>query len=733
MFKRKTLNTAILSCFISAPLFSFHAAAAQASAVPNGAASEDIEVITVLGLLPERTEALAGSFTIISEEELRERRPVSNLERMRMIPGINVVADGSMGFDVNIGIRGQNPRRSAKAMIMEDGVPLQLAPYTDPVVHYTTPSAVVGSIEVIKGAGQVLYGPQTLGGAVNFVTRSVPRDTPMTGEITAALGNQNVRMLHASVGAGNEHGGILLDVVNDKGDGVFDGAEFDIKDYRLKAEYDLSERHTLGMKLVHTNDRRNQTENYLSRDEYAQDPFKHPTVALDKWEQDRDVLQLSHTFSVNDNFNLRTTAYYTESFRNGLRGSNSAREVDGFFEARLRNCDAIGDTNGDGRLTVSDVGDNDIDVCGGRHAPRSYETSGIESRADFSHQLFGFENNAIVGIRYHEESAHRQQVFATNRAERLNYRLALSNDSADTREGTFLDAEALSYFAQNTIIINDWSISPGFRVEDVSSSDQDEFTLEIEDLSYTEFLPSLGVAWSGIENTTIFAGVHSGISPARADREFTADGGRAEPEESTLFELGIRSAYVDGVMASATLFHNDIENTIVDLGETFENSGESEQQGFELEGIINFGELYGTPNGMYLSGSYTNVWTAKYIKARSPEDNGNRMQYAPQHLLSVNLGYDNSDGLHARIGLQHVDEQFVDDSNTRIENGSGTEGVLPSYTVWNATVNYDVANTGITLFANVENLFDKDYLASRNEGKLPGRERLVSIGLTYSF
>jgi Fe(3+) dicitrate transport protein len=37
------------------------------------------------------------------------------------------------------------------------------------------------------------------------------------------------------------------------------------------------------------------------------------------------------------------------------------------------------------------------------------------------------------------------------------------------------------------------------------------------------------------------------------------------------------------------------------------------------------------------------------------------------------------------------------------------------------------------LFASVENLFDKEYLVSRNEGKLAGRERLFFGGITFNF
>lgn len=526
----------------------------------------------------------------------------------------------------------------------------------------------------------------------------------------------------------------MFDFSQNKGDGIFSGSEFDVKEYRFKGELDITERQTVGLKLVHTRDRRNQTENYLTVDEYDRDPYSHPTVELDEWEQDRDVVQLTHKFQVNDNFRLSSQAYYTDSFRNGLRGSNSGRIDDnGFSSSRLRSCPEAGG----GTILASEV--DDVSICGGRHAPRQFYTWGIESRADFAHGLFGLDNDAIIGIRYHEEKSHRQQVFALNPAQRENYRLALRD--GDDREGSRLDAKAISYYAQNTTYVTDWSFTPGFRVEDVRTIDEDEFNAADRDTdSFTEFLPSFGVAWNGIANTTVFAGVHEGISPARADREFTAEGGRAEPEESTLFEVGFRSNNFNGVNFAATLFHNEIDNTIVDNGGTFDNSGESQQTGIELAGRINFGEILGTTNNVYLSGAYTNLWTAKYKKAKDPANDGNRMQYAPEHLLNLDLGYEHVAGWDARIGVQYVSKQFVDDENTRDEilddpddRRTGEFGTIPGYVIWNATVNYRVPNSGVTLFASVENLFDKEYLVSRNSGKLAGRERLFFGGITYDF
>ena len=719
--KPKIISTAIMSSLMLMP----YAVLAEEDTVDTGK-------MTVTGILPDRLEAVPGSFDIIDEEYLEERRPISNLERMRTIPGINVVADGSMGFDTNIGIRGQNPRRSAKAMIMEDGMHLQLAPYADPVVHYTTPSQAVNRIEVIKGAGQILYGPQTLGGAVNFVTKPVPRNGEVEGSVTSAFGNQGYRMLNGSVGFGNEIGGVMFDFNQNKGDGVYDDAEFDVKDYRFKGELDITDRQTLALKLVHTRDRRNSTEAYLTPFEYDQDPYSHPSIENDEWEQDRDVVQLQHIFEVNDSFKLTSQAYYTDTFRNGLRSTEENEDGDlngnGNITSVFRNCPGQG---GEGAL----AGDVDASQCAGRHAPRQYYTRGLETRGDLSFSLFGLDHDTIFGVRYHEENVHRQEILSQSVAEREDYDLALANNPGDVEEA-FIKTNALSYYMQNTTYVGNWSFTPGFRVEDVRTSEkffEGGVQENRESLSYTEFLPSFGVAWNGIANTTVFAGVHKGIAPARADREFSEDGGRAEPEESTLYEVGVRSTYFKGISFKTAFFHNDIQNTLIDFGDTFDNSGDSKQTGIEVAGRIDFGNIYGWTNNIYLSGAYTNLWTAEYEDGPDPTINGNRMQYAPEHLLNIDLGYEHQSGVNARIGVQHVSKQFVDDGNTRVEDVSGLQGTIPSFTVWNATVNYRVPNTGVTLFTGVENLFDKEYLASRNEGKLVGRERLYYGGITYNF
>lgn len=717
-FKRNLLSSAILSSLLIAPL----AAIAEDDVVTG-------ERLTVTGILPDRLEAVPGSFQVLDADFLEQRRPASINEALRTVPGVMVVPDGANSFDVNIGIRGQNPRRSSKTMVMEDGMPLQLAPYVDPVVHYSTPFTVIDRIEVIKGAGQILYGPQTLGGAVNYVTKPVPRNGRIEGSITSAFGNRDYRMLHGNIGFGDSVGGIMVDFTQNKGDEIFKGSEYDVKDYRIKGELDITDRQTLQVKVVRVEDDRNQTENYLTIDEYNRDPYRHPTIENDKWEQQRDAFQLRHIFDVNDNLRLTSQAYYQDVFRNGLRSSNTGQLApNGESFSRFRRCPEAGLGN---TPRVDQV--DDISICGGRHAPRQFYTMGVESRADFGHNLFGLENDAIVGIRYHEDTAIRKQVVANNAAERESYRLSLANNIGSHET---LKARALSYYGQNTTYLGDWSVTPGFRVERISSSDNNNINGDRGTDNQTEFLPSFGVAWNGLTNTTIFAGVHKGISPSRANRDSDIQS-ETNPEKSTLYEVGFRSNYFNGIAFETALFHNRIKDTIIDNGATFSNSGKSEQTGIEIAGRVNFGEIYNTTNNIYISSAYTYIPQAKYKSSEDPETRGNRMQYAPRNMLNLDVGFEHKAGWDARIGVQHVGKQFVDDVNSRRESldGSrtGTDGIIPSYTIWNASANYRVPNTGVTLFAAVENLFDKEFLVSRNEGKLVGRDRLFFGGITYDF
>lgn len=695
-------------------------------------------VVITTSILPSEMEHVPGSTAVIDEKELEAQRPFTIKEALRSVPGVHTVDEDSFGLGLNIGIRGLDPRRTSRTLLLEDGMPLFLAPYGDPSAHYSTPLDRVQRIEVVKGSGQVLYGPQTVGGMINFVTKPVPKNG-VEGSVSATVGNNDFRGWSANVGVGGERGGVMLDLLQKTGDGVRRGHDFDVREATLKGQLNINSQHTLLGKVGYYEEDSNITETGLGSVEYAEDPLQAPTARQDRFQHERKSLQLQHIFQINDNVKLSTQAYYVDSERASFRQINEPGTLGGRSE--MDRCSGVVATEANSRN------------CGGRWRPRDYNYWGIEPRLDFKHDAFGVPSDAVIGFRYHEEDIMRNQFRGADpRFQSLSYAQSFRNVNGGTghREQIDIQVEAKSYYAQNTFYVGDWSLTPGVRYEDIRiktdvmrAEGQPQNNPE-SDLTnnQSKLLPGFGVAWNGIASTTVFAGVHKGFAPPRPDRDIDAPGGantavvsRTRPEESTNWELGVRSRYFTGIGFEATVFQTDFEDIVIQDNGRFFNGGESKQAGLELGGRVDFGSIFKTAHNVYLTASYTNLFTAKFKKDVASEGvlAGNRLPYAPKHLLSAAIGYQHPVGFEARIGADHVSRQFVDGANTTVENLEGTEGTIPSYTLFNASVNFRPVGSKTSYFLSAYNLTDRKYLVSRVDGKFAGRDRQVFGGIRYTF
>ncbi len=117
--------------------------------------------VEVTAIVPDTLENVPGSTFLIDEETLDQAQPFTAREALRLSPGVHIVDEEAFATRLNIGIRGLDPRRSARNHLLEDGMPFQLAPYSDPSNAYHPPIERVRRIEVLKGSGQIVYGPQT--------------------------------------------------------------------------------------------------------------------------------------------------------------------------------------------------------------------------------------------------------------------------------------------------------------------------------------------------------------------------------------------------------------------------------------------------------------------------------------------------------------------------------------------------------------------------------------------
>ena len=123
--------------------------------------------LEIISSADEPYENLPGAATVLDVKTLKLINPVGTQEMLELIPGINGYSDDGTGNSrISIGIRGLNPRRSSRVLILEDGIPIQPALYVYPNMYYNPPADRIDRIEVIKGSSSIKYGPQTMGGVI---------------------------------------------------------------------------------------------------------------------------------------------------------------------------------------------------------------------------------------------------------------------------------------------------------------------------------------------------------------------------------------------------------------------------------------------------------------------------------------------------------------------------------------------------------------------------------------
>ena len=144
-------------------------------------------------------QKLPGAATVMDMQTIKLVNPIGTQEMLEHIPGITGYADDGIGNSrISIGVRGLNPRRSSRVLILEDGVPIQPALYVYPNMYYNPPVERIDRLEVIKGSGAINFGPQTMGGVINYFTRRPRNDFGGAFKITA--GENGFASLFAEIG-----------------------------------------------------------------------------------------------------------------------------------------------------------------------------------------------------------------------------------------------------------------------------------------------------------------------------------------------------------------------------------------------------------------------------------------------------------------------------------------------------------------------------------------------------
>lgn len=705
-FRPSPMASALLAVFVAGPVLAQTDAPEQERVLPR---------VDVIGTGASTMMLAPGSAAVIDGRTLEETRVFNVNEALRKVPGVNVRDEEGVGLRPNIGIRGMNPTRSTKVLLLEDGLPLSFAPYGDNASYYHPPIDRYDSIEVSKGSQVIRFGPQTAGGVINYITPE-PQQA-FGGFVGLAAGTRGYLNGQVMV-TGN---GASLDYYRKESDGARENMNSKLDDVNFKWAGQLNESNKLVLRASHFSEYSQLTYAGLTQAEFLANPRQN-AFKNDFFDLYRTGMSATHELRVSADTRVVTSLYGAYFNRDWWRQASqstdcSSRTVDGPTSCAVN-----------GRL-------------------RSYRTMGIETRVFQNHGTFGLDNQLEYGVKYHTEHQRRRQEQYTNYDNYLN----------DVRGGSFLQenqarkTDAVSLFASNRTQVGErLAITPIVRVENVRNerifyADNNASSANSGSAStnFTEVVPGIGATYALSPSSTIYGGVHKGFSPPRVEDAISGTGTAVDlnAERSVNAELGIRSKATDNVFFDAALFRNDFSNLVqvgsIAGGSTAYSEGKALFQGVEFAG--QFDKLSSAVAGnLFTRVAWTWLPTAeqqsRFVQPNGTvavDHSGKRLPYAPENLLTLTLGYRAPQNWNTRIDYVYVGEQFSDFANTVAATDNGQQGIIAAHGIWNATVNYTIGKT--TFFVAGKNLTDKTYIVDRTRGIQVGMPRIFQAGIRYAF
>ena len=678
-----------------------------------------LPAVVVIGRAEEALAGIPGSARVVTRAVVQSTHPVSGSELLRRVSGVHVnEGEDALGLNLNVGVRGLNPRRSSRVLLLEDGFPIHLAPYSDPSAHYQPPAQVLERIEVLKGSGQVLHGPQTIGGVINYVRRPPP--VRSGGRASLSAGNDGHRAGHLRLDHVVEGWGVGADYSYREAQGPRDNWNHRVDDLSMASALELRGDQRLLLRAGAYRQDSRVGESGLTQAEFETTPRLHP-FSDDVFHLDRVVLRALLETPLFGDARLTTAAYGQWLHRVSWRQASDSR-------------DRFGTPRYQERFTCPAEATGPAE-CGNQGRPRTYRFAGLEFRLALPLSVGAIPGEADLGVRLHAERVRRRR---------------LQGDGPSARTGTLIqdngiEAAAFSAFAQNRFHLGAWEVTPGLRFEHVRATNVNRMVDARERDDYSRWLPGVGTAVQLPRGITVFGGVHRGFAPPRPADILEPRPGeglvRVDPEVSWNQELGARGRWGSGVEFEAALFRIDFRNQIVpgsaaEGGPLLVNAGRTQHQGAEAW-IRMAGDRGLAGGGAFLDITYTWLPVADFADGRlsvvdgTTPIQGKRLPYAPRHLVNVGVGVRTLAGVELRLQGDRVGEQYGDDLNTREGSADGRRGVIPSSTVF--TLGAEGTAGPVRVHVAVRNLLDAMHITDRLNGIMVGMPRTVTLGVEWEW
>ena len=654
-----------------------------------------------------------------------EQIPDISMDNYRQVisktPGL-VLAEENTPL-LSIGYRGYDPHRMQFFQVLEDGIPIHADMVGYPEAYYTPPLDAVESVEVVRGGAALMYGPQPAG-AINFVMKKPPLDTPFTLESTNILGSFDMYSNFTSFGGTLGKFGYYGYYDHQQTDGFREansdfflnawGGTFaldatgPVRWYLNATAYDETHGEPGGLTLedgpntVNYDTNRDGTSRFYDRMRVS----RYAVSVINEWDiSDRTL------------FTFRTWFDYYLRF--------SRRQNGGGF----------------GTLpTGPKAQTNQIEN-------QQFYTYGAEPRMSHNWDWLGNTHTLTGGMMFYYDWSPRVDETGNSPTAMTGSTVNQSN-----RESVYY-----SLFAENLFQFGSFSITPGFRLENIWQSVRElvnkssfQTGKPLQDETIYNFAPLFGL---GLEyDFTPEVAVYANVSQAYRPPIFTqavptspniAVVGNLQESNIVNYEIGFQGEPVDWITWDTSVFLIDNSDQIGSravndgpITTVIENSGRSIVYGWDIYTEVDF---VGAANAAWNKddgkswvdrygsiSAYTALTLQKGQFINGPND-GKTPQYLSDYVLRFGLTYNWRDRIKAAFMGNFMGSTYAADNNP-------ASRFIPAYNVWDLTVEAKVYKDNVSVIAGVNNVFNKDYYARiRADGIDPAAPRNWYAGVKVEF
>ncbi|UCB46428.1 MAG: TonB-dependent receptor [Spirochaetota bacterium] len=632
----------------------------------------ELEEIVVTGVMIEDPiKAVPRNVTVITRFDI-EQAPSKNIIDL-LSREANVNLRSLFGHDKRSGvdIRGMGDTSSSNVIVMVDGIRLNAPDLAGPDLS-AIPLDQIERIEIVRGAGSVLYGDGAVGGVINIITKK--REGKTETDISTSYGSYNTLTVDTLFRKKEENIGFGLTAGYYSSEGYRDNGFYKRKDASVTVDYDLTETTSLSFTLTP------HTDSYglpgtVSKEDVSSREQRVMTDRPDDSGENTDMRFLGGLETYLGDFGL-------------LQAKAGYHFRDDFY------------VMGYSPLLTREEQTDHIDE----------DTLDVNVKLSAEYELFKQLQKLQGGIDYSTTLYKRVELSKDERKNSSIHNLGafLMNQLSPIQNLTLNLGYRLNMFQGD------------FRVDQYKDAESIWEDGEPYQNLWINHAFDAGLVYSLTQYVTFYASFATSFRIPNVD-ELAVSDSDLHPQEGNHWEAGSRISVGDFAELSLTFFLMQIKDEIY-YGEDPE-TGTPVNRNYEDKtnriGIETDVKLYPF-DFLYIWGNYT------FMDARF-ENRWTLVPLVPMHKASFGLEWQISDAFLLAISGSYVGERFDgnDETNTLY-------AMLPSYTVIDSKLSYQ--HEDLTLFIGMNNIFDELYsTAAYGESYYPMPTRNFYGGAELEF